>query len=84
MQRKLEGGRGEDINIPRVQRQRPAPSLKDIEGRHRDRKTAMRAAYETGGYSYQQIGKHFGVHFTTVGRVVRGAREKSMSKRNRI
>ena len=39
MQRKLEGGRGEDINnIPRAQRQNPAPPLKDIEGRHRDRK----------------------------------------------
>lgn len=31
----------------------------------------MRAAYETGDYSYQQIAKEFGVHFTTVGRLVR-------------
>ena len=31
----------------------------------------MVAAYETGEYSYQQIGNHFGVHFTTVGRIVR-------------
>ena len=26
---------------------------------------------ETGAYSYQQIAKGFGVHFTTVGRIVR-------------
>ena len=84
MQRKLEGGRGEDINIPRAQRQRPAPSLQDIEGRHRDRKKAMVAAYETGAYSYQQIGKHFGVHFTTVARVVRETKEKPMSNRSGI
>ena len=81
MQRKLEGGRGEDINIPRAQRQRPAPSLKDIEGRNRDRKKAMVAAYETGAYSYQQIGKHFGVHFTTVGRVVRERQTVTFSPR---
>ena len=58
--------------------------LKDIEGRNRDRKKAMRAAYETGAYSYQEIGKHFGVHFTTVGRVVRETKEKPMSKRSGI
>ena len=39
-------------------------------------------AYETGACSYQQIGKHFGVHFTTVGRVVRETKEKLMSKRS--
>ena len=83
MQRKLEDGRGEDINIPRAQLQNPAPPLKDIEGRNRDRKKATLAAYETGAYSYQQIAKRFGVHFTTVGRVVRETKEKPMSKRSR-
>jgi hypothetical protein len=29
------------------------------------------AAYETGVYSYQEIAKEFGVHFNTVGRIVR-------------
>lgn len=29
-------------------------------------------AYATGGYSYQKIADYFGVHFTTVGRIVRG------------
>jgi DNA-directed RNA polymerase specialized sigma24 family protein len=40
---------------------------------HPDRDTAMRVAWATGEYSYTQIAAHFGVHFTTVGRIVRRA-----------
>jgi transposase len=32
------------------------------------------AAHASGGYSYQQIGAHFDVHFTTVAKVVRRAK----------
>ena len=81
MQRKLEEGKVDDINIPRGQRQSPALSLGAIEARSRDRKEAMVAAHKTGVYSYQQIAKHFGVHFTTVGRVVRGTRQTPKSLR---
>ena len=81
MQRKLEERKAGDINIPRVQRQSPALSLGAIEARSRDRKEAMIAAHKTGVYSYQQIAKHFGVHFTTVGRVVRGTRQTPKSLR---
>lgn len=67
--------RPDDINIPRAQRRPPAPSMKAIAKAHPDRNDAMCAAWATGEYSYSQIGAHFGVHFTTVGRVVRrGAR----------
>ena len=38
------------------------------------RDAAMVAAWLTGAYSYTDIGRHFGVHFTTVGRIVRAAR----------
>ena len=31
-----------------------------------DRKRAILAAWETGGYSYQHIGDDFGVYFTTL------------------
>jgi hypothetical protein len=70
MQRKL-GDRAEDVNIPRVQQRGPAPTLGAIRRQHKNRDDAMRAAYETGAYSYQQIAKEFGVHFTTVARIVR-------------
>jgi hypothetical protein len=66
--------RGEDVNIPKAQRRPRPPSLSSIVRKYRDRDTAMVAAYATGGYSYQQIADYFGVHFTTVGRVVRAAK----------
>lgn len=36
------------------------------------RNAAIVAAHATGGYSYQQIADYFGMHFTTVGRIVWG------------
>ena len=63
--------RPDDINIPRAQRRPPAPPLAAIAKAHPDRNAAMRAAWATGEYSYTQIAAHFGVHFTTVGRIVR-------------
>jgi len=65
------GERDEDVNIPRVQQRGAAPELSTIRRQHKNRDDAIRAAYETGTYSYQQIAKEFGVHFTTVGRIVR-------------
>jgi len=65
------GEKEEDINMPRVQQRGAAPKLSAIRRRYKNRDDAIGAAYETGAYSYQQIGKEFGVHFTTVGRIVR-------------
>ena len=63
----------EDVNIPHAQRRPPAPPLAEFV-RRKGRDAAMAAAHATGEYSYQQIAEAFGVHFTTVGRVVRAAR----------
>ncbi len=71
--------RGDDINVPRAQRRPPAPSLTAIARKHRDRDATMAAAHATGEYSYQQIAEHFDVHFTTVARVVRLAKEAGRS-----
>ncbi len=65
------GEREEDVNIPSIQQRGPAPKLSAVRRQYKNRDDAIRAAYETGAYSYQQIGKEFGVHFTTVGRIVR-------------
>jgi len=67
----------DEINVPRAQRRGPAPSLGEFERRHGDRDAAMAAAWASGGYSYTEIAQHFGVHFTTVGRAVRRARERT-------
>lgn len=66
--------RTDDVNIPKAQRRPPPPSLEAVARRHRDRDAAIVAAHASGGYSYQQIAEHFGVHFTTVGRIVRAAK----------
>jgi putative transposase len=69
--RKNLGRRDEDVNIPRVQQRGAVSKLSAIRRQHKNRDEAIRAAHATGAYSYQQIAKEFGVHFTTVGRIVR-------------
>ena len=64
----------DDVQIPVVHRRPPAASLRQIENSATDRNTAIVQAHGTGMYSYQQIAHHFGIHFTTVGRIVRGVR----------
>ena len=63
-----------DINIPRTQRRGRVLSLARIAKAHPDRNRAILAAHDTGEYSYTQIAQHFGLHFTTVGRIVRAGR----------
>jgi hypothetical protein len=77
------GERDEDVNIPKVQQRGPAPKISAIRREHKNRDDAIRAAYETGAYSYQQIAKEFGVHFTTVGRIVRQPMKRVGAARGR-
>jgi len=58
-------------NISGIQARPPAPSLSTIEQTYLNRNEAIAAAYATGEYSYADIGKHFHLHFTTVGEIVR-------------
>jgi hypothetical protein len=71
MQAHLQPGK-DDVQIPLAQRRPPPPPLAEIESRTRGRNAAIVAAYATGGYSYQEIADYFGLHFTTVGKIVRG------------
>ena len=71
MQAHIQSGK-DDVQIPVAQRRPKPPPLAEIENRSPDRDAAIIAAYATGGYSYPQIADYFGVHFTTVGRIVRG------------
>jgi hypothetical protein len=82
MRGKLGEG-GEDVNIPRVQQRGAAPKLSVIRQHNKHRDDAIRAAYETGAYGYQQIAEEFGVHFTTVGRIVRRAMSRGSAAHRR-
>ena len=74
MQRKL-GSQPDDINIALAQRRGPAPSLAHFQRTQQDRDQAILKAHDTGHYSYSEIGEHFKVHFTTVGRIVRSGKQ---------
>jgi putative transposase len=64
---------GDDVNVPRAQRRPPPATLAQIASSCDDKAAAIVAAHATGEYSYAVIAKHFGVQFTTVGRLVRKA-----------
>lgn len=73
MQRKL-GDEREDVQIPKAQRRKPPPSLEHLYQDSGDRDSAIVAAHATGEYSYSRIGDFFGLHFSSVGRIVRKAK----------
>lgn len=74
--RSMLGERDENVNIPRVQQRGAVPKLSAIRREYKNRDDAIRVAYESGAYSYQQIAKEFEVHFTTVGRIVRQPKKR--------
>ena len=61
----------DDIQIPKVQRRAVAKSLSAYEKQAKSRNEAIVNAYASGGYSYQEIGDYFSLHFTRVGKIVR-------------
>ena len=64
----------EAIGVPKVQKRIPAPPLELLASGYATRDAGIVAAYATGEYSYQQIGQFYGLHFTSVGNIVRRAR----------
>ncbi len=63
--------KGDALSIPRAQRRAPAPALAAIAQQYPDRDDAIVAAYGTGAYSYREIADHFGLHPSSVGRIIR-------------
>jgi putative transposase len=56
--------------IPRAQRRPVARALTHYQNKHKARDKAMYQAYASGDYSMQAIALHFGVHYSTVSRVI--------------
>ena len=75
MQAKIENASALD-EIPRGQRRAVTQPLADFEKRY-GRKEAMARAYLSGQHTMAAIARHFGVHYSTVSRMVR-AHEESM------
>lgn len=64
-----------DLSIPKKQKRPVARSLVQIEKLHVDRNQAIVTAYNTGAYSQREIGEHFSLHPSSVGVIVRKARD---------
>jgi len=76
MQSKL-GDERDDIQIPKLQRRAPAPTLAELAERAPNRDTAIVAAHAIGAYSYTEIGAFFGLHFATIGTLLRSVRDSA-------
>jgi putative transposase len=73
-------GQNKDLQIPKIQKRAVAKSLTEYEGVAKSRDDAIVRAYASGGYSYQELGDYFGLHFTRIGKIVRIARAKSETR----
>ncbi len=72
VQKHLEGD--EDIQVPKMQKRAKPESLGYYKAKESNRDEAIVEAYSSGGYSYQELANYFGIHFTTVGKIVRSDR----------
>jgi putative transposase len=57
--------------VPRAQRRAPARSLEHYEAAMPGRNAAMLAAWQSGDHTQQAIARHFGIHYTTVSRILK-------------
>ena len=67
----LISGEGELTEIPSSQRKPPPKKLDDYEASSPDRNSAIVKAYQSGGYTLNEIGRHFSLHYSTVSGIVR-------------
>jgi putative transposase len=65
--------------IPRAQRRKVPKPLDYYSNRYKDRNAGIIAAYQSGGYSMKAIGDHFGVHYSSVSKIIK-AGENSQFK----
>jgi putative transposase len=73
MQRKLIGRKksGDLSEIPKIQREPPPKPLEHYTRRYKNRNRAITAAYASGQYTLKAIADHFGLHYTTISRIIK-------------
>jgi hypothetical protein len=59
--------------IPQAQRRPPAKPLPEYVRDYPRRNEAIVAAYRSGGYTLQDIGDFFGIHYSRVSKIVQAA-----------
>lgn len=63
--------------IPKSQRRPQAKTLAHYERKAGSRDAAIIEAYNSGGYTLNEIGEHFGLHYSWVSRIVAKAKRKT-------
>ena len=59
-----------EITLTKIQSRKKVKSLDEYKMNGKDRNDAIYLAYLSGGYSMKQVGNYFGVHYSTVSRVI--------------
>lgn len=72
MQRKYVLNR-ELSEIPKVQKRKVPKPLDYYSKKHRERNTDIIEAYKSGGYSMKEVGDYFGVHYSSVSKIIKQA-----------
>ncbi len=62
---------GNTLEVPDVQRRKPVRALSWYGDRYKEKKRAIVEAYLSGGYTLKDVGEYFGMHYTTVSRIVK-------------
>ncbi len=66
--------------IPQLQKRPVAKPLTKLSENCKNRDEAILKAFESGGYSMKEIGDHFGLHYSTVSRIVRQQKEDALNE----
>lgn len=65
--------------IPKVQKRKMPKTLDYYSTKYGTRNKSIIEAYKSGGYSMKEVGTHFGVHYTSVSKIIKQA-ENSLFK----
>jgi len=65
------GEKEKDLQIPKIQKRSIAKTIQEYAKMSSSRDEAIVKAYDSGAYSYHDLGEYFGLHFTRIGKIVR-------------
>ena len=82
MRRKVPAGR--DLReVPQAKVRPPAKPLAEYARKHPQRDHAIIAAYASGGYTMQDVGDYFGLHYSRVSKIVRAESQSRSSAKGK-
>ena len=73
--------RATNLEIPQAQRRGRPKALSSYEKEHaNDRNAAIAAAYASGGYTMGELAAYFGLHYTSVSRIIKDSDRAKLAK----